>query len=128
MQWLQDDLNSCPKETPVVIISHQPILSAATFMSGGNTKKEGDWHIPASWMNIDAQELKDIFAQHPNVKLCLSGHLHLVDRVDYNNVSYVCNGAVCGAWWRGKNLECDEGYGLIDLYDDGTFHNQYVLL
>ena len=26
----------------------------------------------------------------------------------------------------GRHQECDEGYGLIDLYDDGTFEREYV--
>jgi len=52
-------------------------------------------------MHVDAAKIKDLFAKHKNVKLCLSGHLHLVDRVDYNGVTYLCDGAVCGGWWKG---------------------------
>ncbi len=77
-------------------------------------------------MHKDCLELKDLFAQHPNVKLCLSGHLHLLDRVDYNGVTYLCNGAVSGNWWKGRHKDCDEGYAVIDLYDDGSFEHQYV--
>ena len=63
---------------------------------------------------------------HWNVKLCLSGHLHSVDRVDYAGVTYLCNGAVSGAWWNGDHRDCDEGYGIVDLYADGSFEHQYV--
>ena len=122
---LTEDLAAIPAATPTLLLSHQPIFSAAAFFDGEN-EKSGHWQVPAAWMHIDARRLKDLFKQHRNVKLALSGHLHLVDRVDYCGVTYLCNGAVSGAWWKGDNQECDEGYGLIDLYDDGTFDHQYV--
>ncbi len=66
------------------------------------------------------------FNQHKNVKLAVSGHIHLTDRVDYNGVSYCCNGAVSGRWWFGKYQHTEAGYAIIDLYDDGSFTNTYV--
>ncbi|MBN1816691.1 MAG: metallophosphoesterase [Sedimentisphaerales bacterium] len=123
--WLSRDLARTPVSSPVLVVSHEPILSAAAFFDGDN-EESGDWKVPAAWMCIDARRLKDLFKDHPNVKLCLSGHLHLVDRVDYCGVSYICDGAVCAGWWKGDYQECDEGYGLIDLYDDGSFAHQYV--
>ena len=60
------------------------------------------------------------------MKLCISGHIHLIDRVDYNNITYLCNGAVCGKWWRGTYQESPPGYALIDLYNDGSFAHQYI--
>jgi len=129
--WLEAELQKTPRETPVCIVSHIPMLSGAAFFCGitGNEKlhnDDGNWVIPSAWVHTDAKKLKDLFARHPNVKLCLSGHLHLHDRVDYNGVSHICNGAVCGAWWKGPLRECPEGYGLIDLYADGSFASQYV--
>lgn len=125
VRWLRTMLAQTDKATPIVILSHIPILSAAAFYDGDN-EKSGDWKVPGAWMHIDSRQLKTLFTQHPNVKLCLSGHLHLVDRVDYLGVAYVCNGAVCAGWWKGPNQECKEGYGLVDLYDDGTFEARYV--
>jgi hypothetical protein len=49
-----------------------------------------------------------------------------VDRAEYNGVTYICDGAVCGAWWKGNHAECDEGYGVFDLFDDGTFAHRYI--
>lgn len=125
-EWLAADLAKTTAKTPVLILSHQPIFSAAAFFDGHN-EKSGNWQVPAAWMHIDARRLKDLFKKYPNVKLALSGHLHLVDRVDYCGLTYLCNGAVSGAWWKGDNQECDEGYGLIDLYADGSFDHQYVV-
>lgn len=123
--WLGKDLAAVKAGTPVLVMSHIPILSAAAFFDGENAKS-GDWRVPGAWMHIDAAKIKDLFAKHPNVKVCLSGHLHLVDRVDYNGVTYLCDGAVCGGWWKGNYHECAPGYAVLDLYPDGSFERQYV--
>ena len=122
--WLKKQLELF-KNSHICIISHIPLLSAATLLNGDN-EKTGRWILPYEMMHKDARNLKDLFANYPNVKLCISGHLHLVDRVVYNNVTYICDGAVCGAWWRGKHYECNEGYGVFDLYADGSFEHQYI--
>jgi 3',5'-cyclic AMP phosphodiesterase CpdA len=122
--WLARSLRDAPLTTPVLILSHIPILSAAAILWAG--EKEQNFNISRALMHTDCVKLKDLFAKHPNVKLCLSGHLHLVDRTDYNGVTYLCNGAVSGNWWKGRYKDCDEGYAVIDLYDDGSFDHQYV--
>lgn len=124
-EWLAGDLAAVKKTTPVCVLSHIPIISASAYMLGSN-EKSGNWSIPGSYVHIDARKIKDLFLKHPNVKVCLSGHLHLVDRVDYNGVSYLCNGAVSGNWWKGRHQECDEGYAMLNLFDDGTFEREYV--
>lgn len=124
--WLQADLAATPPTTPILVLSHIPILSASAYFDGDN-EKSGDWVVPGAWMHIDARRIKNVFLRHRNVKLALSGHIHLVDRVDYLGVTYLCNGAVCGGWWKGPNQECDTGYGVVDLYDDGSFDAEYVV-
>ncbi len=123
-QWLRNELAQ-NQDKFIVIVSHIPILSAAALLDGEN-EKDGQWKLPRQWIHMDARKIKDLFDEYPNVKLCISGHLHLVERLEYNHVTYVCDGAVCGAWWSGDHMECDEGYGVFDLYDDGTFAYQYV--
>jgi 3',5'-cyclic AMP phosphodiesterase CpdA len=123
--WLVADLAATPATTPVLVLSHIPILSICAMLYE-NQEKSGDWIIPASWVHLDARRIKDLFRRHPNVKLCLSGHVHLADRVDYAGVTYVCNGAVCGNWWKGDIDATREGYGVVDLFDDGSFQTQYV--
>lgn len=124
--WLEKDLANTPADRPVLVLSHIPILTVTSFFDGNN-EKTGNWVVPGAWMHIDARRIKDLFAKHPNVKLCLSGHEHLVDQVMYNNVTYCCNGAVSGAWWKGNYHDCAPGYGIVDLYEDGSFRNQYVI-
>lgn len=125
-EWFAGDLASVDAQTPTLVLSHIPILSASAYFDGDN-EKSGDWVVPGAWMHLDARRIKDLFLNHPQVKLCLSGHIHLLDRVDYNGVTYLCNGAVCGNWWKGNYQECPPGYALINLYDDGSFEHEYVL-
>ena len=124
-RWLAADLAATPRETPVLVLSHIPILSIAAMMYG-EQEKSGQWVVPASWVHIDARRITGLFRQHPNVKLCLSGHIHLCDRVTYQGVTYVCGGAVCGDWWKGDLDGTDEGYTVVDLYEGGAFDARYV--
>jgi predicted MPP superfamily phosphohydrolase len=123
--WLQADLQATAKTTPILLLSHIPIVSACALFDGDN-EESGNWVVPGAWIHLDARRLKNLFLQHPNVKVCLSGHIHLRDRIDINGVTYLCNGAVSGNWWRGAYQECQPGYALLDLYDDGSFEHQYV--
>lgn len=123
--WLEADLKAVPAQTPVLVVSHVPILAACVFFDGQRFTDE-NWNVPARWMHSDTVRLTNLFHRHPNVKSALSGHIHLVDRVDYDGVSYFCNGAVSGAWWFGKYHHTAAGYALVDLYSDGSVVNQYV--
>jgi len=121
MDWLKNDLAKLQPNTPVLIMSHYPILSSTCAWSGG---QHGDY-----------KELKSLFFQHRDkVKVCLSGHQHLADEVSYNGISYFCNGSLSGFWWgegdkesAGKYYyqETPPGYAIMNLYADGSVENQY---
>lgn len=122
-EWLRDDLAAAKPETPILIVSHIPILAACIFF---NSKEGRAGDVAPARMHTDTGRLKDLFLSHPNVKACISGHIHLIDRVDYDGVTYLCNGAVCGNWWKGRHQETDEGYALLNLYDDGGVEREYA--
>ena len=127
IDWFRQDLKQVFDNKPVMFISHIPILAACVFFDGNNVKdQEGHWRVPGSWMHTDAKQISELFNHHKSVKLAVSGHIHLTDKVDYNDVSYCCNGAVSGHWWFGKYQHTEAGYALIDLFDDGSFTNTYV--
>lgn len=121
--WLSEELKATPKETPVLVMSHIPILTALLMIEDDIVNK---WTMLGGDMHTDTAKIINLFYQHLNVKLCLSGHLHMRDKVVYNGVTYLCNGAVSGAWWKGNRRETAPGYGLIDLFADGTFEESYV--
>ena len=120
--WLEDDLAKTPANTPTIVMSHYPILGTTQLLVGGG--------------HSDCKRLKDLFYKHKDkVKLCLSGHNHLSDHSNYNDVLYCCNGAMSGFWWGkgdkesvgpGYYLETPPGYAILKLYKDGQVENVYV--
>jgi predicted phosphodiesterase len=128
-EWLRSTLNATPKATPVCVVSHIPILSLAALTYGKPRpldQRGTDQPIGASAQHTDCEALHELFKSHGGVKLCLSGHQHLLDRCETDGITYICDGAVSGAWWKGACQGVPEGYGLVDLYDDGSFQHQYV--
>ena len=126
LDWLKADLAKTDPKTPILLLSHIPIVSGTVFYDRKNVKN-GTWQIPGGWDHTDAADLIELFYQHPNLKTALSGHMHLLDRVDYNNVAYFCNGAVSGNWWTSDTYhQTKAGYALFDLYDDGSVERTYL--
>ena len=123
MEWLRQELQATPATTPVLVLSHIPILTGTVLVEDNIVNR---WEILGGQMHTDTAKIISLFYQYPNVKLCLSGHIHLREKLVYNNVAYICNGAVSGAWWKGNNRETAPGYGILDLYPDGTFTESYV--
>jgi len=121
--WLENELKTTDPATPILVMSHIPILTATNLIEDDIVNK---WVMTGGDMHTDTSKIIELFYQHPNVKLCLSGHIHLREKLVYNNVTYLCNGAVSGAWWEGNRRQTAPGYGLIDLYADGSFDEQYV--
>lgn len=123
MGWLANELKTTDAAVPVCVLTHIPILTATNLIEDNIVNK---WVMTGGEMHTDTSKIIDLFFEHPNVKLCLSGHIHLREKLVYNRVTYLCNGAVSGAWWEGNRRQTAPGYGLIDLYADGTFDESYV--
>lgn len=124
--WLAAELQK--STLPVCIYNHVPILSMGALLYFTKRKPLSEVTFPSGDMHNDHQRLKDLFFLHPNVKICLSGHVHYVDAIEYLGVKYLCNGAVSGNWW-GNPLALDEfppAYSILDLYEDGTSDSRLV--
>lgn len=124
--WLEALLADTPRTTHVVVVSHIPIVSATWLVNEKQGMAKEDFRVARGVLHADATRLMSLFSRHPNVRACLSGHMHLLDRVDMNGVTYLCDGAVCGAWWKGANQGVSEGYALVDIYSDGSVEREYV--
>ena len=121
-RWLEKDLRSIPTGTPVICLSHYPILAVCTHVEGGN--------------HTDSKYISDLLYQHKDKKItCFSGHMHLLDNAVYNGVNYFCNGSMSGYWWgsgdeysAGKNYykQTAPGYAIVELFDDGSVNNKYI--
>ncbi|GAB3420616.1 metallophosphoesterase family protein [Niabella aquatica] len=123
MEWLKKELEQVPAGNYVLLMSHFPILTVTNTWEGGQHK--------------DHKELKQLFYQYKDkVRVCLSGHQHLLDRAWYNDVHYFCNGAMSGFWWGKGNeksaqpyyyQETPPGYAIIKLYENGAVENEYIV-
>lgn len=124
--WLEAELAATQK--PVMIGSHVPILAPAVFLDEGRIS--GTPEAPALAVrrsHLDVKKFGALFKKYRNVKLCVSGHLHEIDRADYLGVTYATNPAVCGNWWQGLHRGVfGEMYTVIDLHPDGTFDIERV--
>jgi 3',5'-cyclic AMP phosphodiesterase CpdA len=124
--WLEEELKNTPKDTFVCVVSHIPILSICAGLFFNKTETNGDLKIQRNLMHTDFLTLKKLFAQYPNVRVCLSGHIHLQDELNYLGVKYYCNGAISGNWWKGSFQEFAPAYAMIELFDDGSSERTMV--
>lgn len=120
LEWLQEDLKNVPADKFICIVSHIPILSICSGLFFDKTETNGDLLIKRNLMHTDFLAIKKIFLKYPNIKTCISGHIHLQDEVEYLGIKYYCNGAVSGNWWGGAFQEFEPAYALMEFYNDGT--------
>ncbi|MBP7108666.1 MAG: metallophosphoesterase [Chitinophagaceae bacterium] len=118
--WLQQELAAVALTGFVCIVSHIPILSICAGLFFNKTQTNGDLVIQRNLMHTDFLTLKKLFMQYPQIKVCISGHIHMQDEIHYMNVKYLCNGAVSGNWWKGPFNEFAPSYAVMELFNDGT--------
>lgn len=144
-EWLKGELAATPATTPILCVSHIPILGGGVVMADGRLNDRGIL-VEKPTIFKDALRVVDLFSQHPNVKLCVSGHIHIVEKLEFQGVTYYCGGAVSGAWWKTpeadrtsrakktkdqsppappRPLRSQCGYSTIDLWPDGRFETAY---
>jgi 3',5'-cyclic AMP phosphodiesterase CpdA len=107
--WLQHDLAKLPVGTPVVLVTHIPLLTAFYAAVKGAT-----FPAPKNRVVINNREVFDLI-QNYNVILVLQGHLHVKEWIRWNNTTFIVGGAVCGKWWRGAWYGTGEGFNIITL-------------
>ena len=120
LDWFQQELKQVPHDKFICLVSHIPILSICAGLYFDKTEANGDIKIQRNLMHSDFFSLKKILLQHPNIKVCISGHIHLQDELDYLGIKYYCNGAISGYWWKGSFQEFAPAYAVLEFYDDGT--------
>lgn len=126
MEWLKKKLSEISKDHFICIVSHIPILSICSGLFFDKNEANGDLMIKRNLMHSDFFVLKKLFNQYPNIKTCLSGHIHLQDEVHYHHINYFCNGAVSGNWWGGAFQEFDPAYALFEFFDDGSCTREMI--
>src|SRR5690606_18878805 len=98
-EWMKKEIAAT--KNPILVSTHATIMSVTHFEELG-APKDGGWKVPVGWQIGNAVETARLFRDNPHVKLGMSGHMHHIDRCDYFGTSYICAGAVSGAWWGGE--------------------------
>jgi 3',5'-cyclic-AMP phosphodiesterase len=124
MAWLKAEIEGTKK--PVLVLSHAPILTVTSFIENSAPTKKGGFDIPERWQTANLQPLRDLFFDHPNVRVAVSGHMHQIDDCRFDNVAYVCGGAVSGNWWNGAYYKFPPAYIVFDLEPNGNFTHRVV--
>jgi len=108
--WLEGELKKSNR--PACLVSHAPFF-------GPSCQLDGD---PVG----GKKELRKLLRAHDNVRLALSGHQHWLDECQLDRVSYLCGGAVSGAWWGGIYEEFPPAFLILDLNPNGTFKSETI--
>lgn len=112
LAWLSADLNHVAPATPIVAMTHMPLVSGALSFFG--SKAEGFKTLVIT----NPRPVLDLFAGH-NLKAVLQGHTHVREVVEYGGCRYVTPGAICGNWWKGAFLGSPEGYAVYTAHGSG---------
>lgn len=124
--WLENELRSTAPGKHICIASHIPIVSFCSALFADKNQDNGDWRISRALLHVDARKLIDLFRQYKNIRCCLSGHIHLQDKVEYFGIDYYCNGAVSGNWWNGNFKGFEPAYAVFEFHRDGTVKREFV--
>jgi Icc protein len=114
--------------TPTLLCGHIPSVSVLPNLGvcGKTTTNGVNFETPGSLVTPDAAGLHNLLNEtKANVKLVLAGHLHHLEQIQIDGVSYLNGGAICGNWWKGAQMGCPEGFLVLDLHSDGAVGAEY---
>jgi 3',5'-cyclic-AMP phosphodiesterase len=106
LQWLKRDLSALAPRTPIIAVTHIPLVSAALQI------------VPDPWKSADTYLIKNsvdvLEAFEPyNLKAVLQGHTHIRETVVHRGVQFLTSGAVCANWWKGPRQGHPEGFAVL---------------
>jgi Icc protein len=107
LEWLKQDLEKTGRTVPVVIVTHIPFYSAMSQMQRGPTIP-----IEPNGLVTNAFRFRKLLEPY-NIKLVLSGHGHIRERIELGRTVYIQSGAVCGLWWKGPVYGDAEAFGVV---------------
>ncbi len=110
LSWLAEDLKGVGSNTPVIGITHVPLVTA--FSTYAEKPAVESKYNQLSIAN--AREVLSTFAGH-NVVAMLQGHTHVNELVEHKNTKFVTGGAVCGNWWHRLRMGFPEGFTVVSL-------------
>lgn len=119
LAWLRTDLAKVSPATPVILISHIPLITAYAQYSAPPA-------MPYKYNSLSVSntyEILPLLAKH-NVIGVLQGHTHVNEKVEFNGITYITGGAVSGNWWKGIHEGTPEGFTVCTV-KDGKLTTRY---
>ena len=113
LTWLAADLQKIAPQTPVIVSTHVPLVSAFASYAPDRVSK-GEKYSTLTIAN--APQVINAFENH-NVLAVLQGHLHVNESIHYKGIQFLTCGAVCGNWWHGPRLGFSEGFTIATVAD-----------
>jgi len=112
LAWLEQDLSGLDQDTPIVLLTHIPLLTGFYQATRGATAP-----APRNRVMVNNREVLHLFEGY-NLLLVLQGHLHVDEMLKWRNVMFITGGAICGKWWRGAWHGTEPGFGVVTLNRD----------
>jgi len=113
LAWLEADLRATGPTTPIVIVTHIPLQSAMHQLAANPSAAP----LPPNALVNNFSEFRPLLRKH-NVKLVLSGHGHVRERIELSGMTHIQSGAVSGLWWKGPVAGEAEAFGIVECSAD----------
>ena len=111
--WLKKDLEKVASKTPIVIVTHIPMVTARSQVTGSGQQVE------------NASAVFSMLENH-NLKLVLQGHIHWKEYGHVNDrFHFITGGSIAGNGWKGRRHNTKEGFVLIKV-TGSTFTWEYL--
>lgn len=112
LNWLRAELTRIRPETPIVLVTHMPLLTGFYMATEG-----AEAAAPRNRVIVNNREVLAAFADHC-LHVVLQGHLHVNEMLRWRDTTFITGGAVSGKWWRGAWHGTEEGFGVLTLRPD----------
>ncbi len=111
IDWLQADLARLRPGTPLVVVTHIPLVSAVLQTVAD------PWKTAETYLVTNARDVLEVLWPY-RPRMVLQGHTHIRETVIYNGCQFITSGAVCGNWWKGPREGHPEGFGVLTVRGD----------
>lgn len=123
LAWLRDDL-AASNQRPAIVVTHAPVVSTVELFSDRARRTDEGLMVPFGRVINNAPALLEA-VKPGNVRAFVSGHLHLVERLELLGHTFICSGSTSGHQWTGPRMGTPEGFGVFDCKADGAFGFRY---
>jgi 3',5'-cyclic-AMP phosphodiesterase len=118
--WLKEDLAKVDKNTPIILSTHIPFISAYNQLKKGSLAPNDKGMVVSNSRDVL------LLMYRYNLKLVLQGHHHILEAINFQNkITFLTGGAVSAYWWGGPMQGLQEGFMLIKLRD-GEVSWEYI--